>query len=123
MESLHTAIADARARYVAANPRSQAADADAARYLPGGNTRTVLHFDPFPLTMVKGEDAELLDLDGSLEQRTLLGECLGLLEQLLRPSADGFFQFLSKKRIHQDRDGHLVYLPFSCDHILAAAKC
>ena len=63
-ESLDSAIADARTRYEAANPRSQAADADAARYLPGGNTRTVLHFDPFPLTMVGGNGAELTDLDG-----------------------------------------------------------
>ena len=64
MESLQTAIADARARYAAANMQSQAADADAARYLPGGNTRTVLHFEPFPLTMVGGSGAKLTDLDG-----------------------------------------------------------
>ena len=48
MVSLESAIADARSRYVTANPLSQAADEDAARYLPGGNTRTVLHFEPFP---------------------------------------------------------------------------
>ena len=64
MKSLHHAIEDARSRYAAANPRSQAADEDAARYLPGGNTRTILHYDPFPLTMVAGDGAELTDLDG-----------------------------------------------------------
>jgi glutamate-1-semialdehyde 2,1-aminomutase len=32
--------------------------------MPGGNTRSVLHFDPFPLTMVKGVDAQLFDVDG-----------------------------------------------------------
>jgi glutamate-1-semialdehyde 2,1-aminomutase len=64
MEALARAIEVARARYVAANPRSMAADQDAERYLPGGNTRTVLHFDPFPLTMADGEGAELVDLDG-----------------------------------------------------------
>ena len=64
METLERAIADARSRYASANPRSQAADADAAQYLPGGNTRTVLHYDPFPLTMVGGTGAELTDLDG-----------------------------------------------------------
>jgi glutamate-1-semialdehyde 2,1-aminomutase len=64
MEALARAIEDARARYVAANPRSMAADREAERYLPGGNTRTVLHFDPFPLTMADGEGAELVDLDG-----------------------------------------------------------
>ena len=64
METLNHAIADARSRYAAANPLSQAADEKAARYLPGGNTRTVLHYEPFPLTMVRGDGAELTDLDG-----------------------------------------------------------
>jgi len=63
MDALKRAIEDLRARYVAANPLSMAADRDAEKYLPGGNTRTVLHFDPFPLTMVAGEGAELTDLD------------------------------------------------------------
>ena len=64
MEALKQAIEDARSRYTALNPLSQAADKDAERFFPGGNTRTVLHFDPFPLTMVGGEGAELEDLDG-----------------------------------------------------------
>lgn len=64
MDALKRAIEDVRARYAAANPRSMAADQDAEKYLPGGNTRTVLHFDPFPLTMVAGKAAELTDLDG-----------------------------------------------------------
>ncbi len=64
MEALQHAIADARSRYVAANPLSHAADEKAERYLPGGNTRSVLHFNPFPLTMVGGDGAELIDLDG-----------------------------------------------------------
>ncbi len=64
MDELNHAIEDARSRYVSANPLSKAADENAARYLPGGNTRTVLHYEPFPLTMVRGEGAELADLDG-----------------------------------------------------------
>ena len=64
MEALKRAIEDLRARYAAANPRSMAADQEAEKYLPGGNTRTVLHFDPFPLTMAAGQGAELTDLDG-----------------------------------------------------------
>jgi glutamate-1-semialdehyde 2,1-aminomutase len=64
MESLNQAIEDARARYEADNPLSMKADRDAEAFLPGGNTRTVLHYNPFPLTMVKGEGAELVDLDG-----------------------------------------------------------
>ena len=64
MESLKLAIEDARARYVSANPLSMAADKNAEGYLPGGNTRSVLHYEPFPLTMVSGQGAELVDLDG-----------------------------------------------------------
>ena len=62
--SLERALKDARTRYVSANPRSKAADKNAEKFLPGGNTRSVLHYDPFPLTMVRGEGAELVDLDG-----------------------------------------------------------
>ena len=64
MQSLNQAIEDARARYVSANPLSLAADKQAERYMPGGNTRSVLHYEPYPLTMVAGEGAELVDLDG-----------------------------------------------------------
>ncbi len=64
MESLEQAIEGARARYASANPLSQAADHEAERCLPGGNTRSVLYFEPFPLTMVAGKGAELTDLDG-----------------------------------------------------------
>src|SRR5210317_724167 len=64
MNALKQAIEDARTRFAAANPLSDAAEEDALRYLPGGNTRSVLHYEPFPLTMVSGEGAELTDLDG-----------------------------------------------------------
>ena len=64
MESLNHAIEDARARYLSANPLSMAADKSAERFMPGGNTRSVLHYDPFPLTVVTGEGAEVVDLDG-----------------------------------------------------------
>ncbi len=59
MEALNRAIADVRARYVAANPRSQAADREAERFLPGGNTRSVLFYPPFPVTMVSGDGPEM----------------------------------------------------------------
>ena len=64
MQALNEAIEDARSRYATLNPRSQAASENAERYMPGGNTRAVLHYDPFPLTMVGGNGAELTDLDG-----------------------------------------------------------
>ena len=55
--SLDAAVADTEARYVAANPKSKARFEAAARDMPGGNTRTVLHYDPFPVALVKGEGA------------------------------------------------------------------
>lgn len=64
MKALEQEIEKARSRYASLNPLSQAADEGAERYFPGGNTRSVLHFDPFPLTMSRGEGAELTDLDG-----------------------------------------------------------
>jgi glutamate-1-semialdehyde 2,1-aminomutase len=62
--SLDAAVADVEARYVAANPKSKARFEAAARDMPGGNTRTVLHYDPFPVALLKGEGQHLTDLDG-----------------------------------------------------------
>jgi glutamate-1-semialdehyde 2,1-aminomutase len=62
--SVDEALAQARERYAAMNPTSLAENLRAQAVLPGGSTRSVLHFDPFPLTMAKGVDAELFDVDG-----------------------------------------------------------
>src|SRR5450755_2281416 len=61
--SLDAAVADTEARYVAANPKSKARFEAATRDMPGGNTRTVLHYDPFPVALVKGEGAYVTDLE------------------------------------------------------------
>ena len=61
---LSTALADARERYAASNPQSQALHQQACESLPGGNTRSVLHFDPFPLAMKGGKGARVWDVDG-----------------------------------------------------------
>src|SRR5918911_708344 len=44
-----------------------------ARFMPGGNTRSVIHVDPFPLTVVRGEGARIVDADGH-EYLDFLGE-------------------------------------------------
>jgi glutamate-1-semialdehyde 2,1-aminomutase len=41
--------------------------------MPGGNTRSVLHVPPFPLTIVRGEGARIWDADGH-EYLDFLGE-------------------------------------------------
>ena len=58
------ALAEAEARYSDARPRSKAAHARAAQRLPGGNTRSVLHFPPFPLFAEAASGCHLRDLDG-----------------------------------------------------------
>jgi glutamate-1-semialdehyde 2,1-aminomutase len=58
--SLDTSIA----RYIADNPASAARHAQARKVMPGGNTRTVLHYEPFPLTFVRGEGPYLFSADG-----------------------------------------------------------
>ena len=62
--SLDAVLADARQRFTAANPRSLERHQQAASSLPGGNTRAVLWYRPFPLTLVSGDGCHVTDLDG-----------------------------------------------------------
>jgi glutamate-1-semialdehyde 2,1-aminomutase len=62
--TLETALAEAEQRYAVANPVSRARHEAACAHLPGGNTRSILHFSPFPLSIVHGEGARLRDADG-----------------------------------------------------------
>ncbi|KAK0648315.1 pyridoxal phosphate-dependent transferase [Cercophora newfieldiana] len=58
------ALAAAEARFASTNPLSKAQHELAISSLPGGNTRTLLHTPPFPLTISRGEGTHLYDLDG-----------------------------------------------------------
>src|SRR5215204_1683262 len=58
------ALADAQEQYRGRNPKSLTQYEEACAALPGGNTRSAIYVEPFPLTMVKGEGAHLWDLDG-----------------------------------------------------------
>ena len=46
-----------------ANPRSRERFADAAKYIPGGNTRLALYYDPFPLFFKRTWDGRVQDVD------------------------------------------------------------
>jgi glutamate-1-semialdehyde 2,1-aminomutase len=70
---LASRLAEAEARYAAANPESRRQHEERARFMPGGNTRTTIHQAPFPLTVVRGEGARITDADGH-EYVDLLGE-------------------------------------------------
>jgi glutamate-1-semialdehyde 2,1-aminomutase len=60
---LDVAVQDATARYTAANPQSLARHEAAKRSLPGGNTRSVLWYEPFPVTLREGSGCRVTDLD------------------------------------------------------------
>src|SRR5690606_39030881 len=45
-------------------PRSAERQEYARRNLPGGNTRSVLWYEPFPVAIVDGEGCHVTDLDG-----------------------------------------------------------
>src|SRR5436189_443879 len=58
------ALAEAQEEYRTRNPKSLAQYEEACAALPGGNTRSAIFVEPFPLTMVRGEGSRLWDLDG-----------------------------------------------------------
>jgi glutamate-1-semialdehyde 2,1-aminomutase len=62
--SIDSALSLAQERYVERHPKSASAFESAKGVMPGGSTRSVLYFDPFPLTMARGQDAEVWDIDG-----------------------------------------------------------
>ena len=61
--NLDAALTDAEQRYTANNPLSQQHYQIACDSLPGGNTRTTLFYPPFPLTIARGQGAQLWDVD------------------------------------------------------------
>ena len=71
--TVEQALQEAHERYRARNPKSFAHHTEAAKVMPGGNTRTVLFSDPFPITLVSGEGCRVTSLDGQ-EYLDVLGE-------------------------------------------------
>ncbi len=61
---LDSALTEAKEAYVARNPKSLARFVEATAVMPGGNTRSVLFYAPFPLGFARGEGGRLEDLDG-----------------------------------------------------------
>jgi len=61
---LEAQLARARARYAERRPVSSALHRRACVVMPGGNTRSVLHFEPFPFRIATAEGCTLTDVDG-----------------------------------------------------------
>ena len=62
--AIDKALAQAVADFTARNPLSLARQTAATAVMPGGNTRTVLYYSPFPLGVARAEGCYLWDLDG-----------------------------------------------------------
>lgn len=108
-------LAEAEARYVAANPASRRLHEERAHYMPGGNTRTTIHQPPFPLTIVRGEGACVTDADGH-EYVDLLGEyTAGLYGHSNAVIADAIRRALA--------DGFVLGAPNRYEAVLAEAIC
>ncbi len=72
-DPLQAALDEAVDVFAARNPKSREMHRRAARFMPGGNTRSVLYYDPFPLTFMRGEGCHVEDADGH-RYLDLLGE-------------------------------------------------
>jgi glutamate-1-semialdehyde 2,1-aminomutase len=108
-------LAEAEARYVAANRESRRLHEERARFMPGGNTRTTIHQPPFPLTIVHGEGARLTDADGH-EYVDFLGEyTAGLYGHSHPVIVDAIRSALA--------DGFVLGAPNRYEAVLAEAIC
>ena len=64
-EAPGSALAALQQTYADARPESRRLFQRAAAVLPGSNTRSVLHFPPYPLYMARGHGASVEDVDGN----------------------------------------------------------
>ncbi|KAE8378489.1 pyridoxal phosphate-dependent transferase [Aspergillus bertholletiae] len=73
LEAAQKLLIIAENSFIEQNPKSRAQHKLASEVLPGGNTRSVLHTNPFPICMERGEGNRLVDVDGH-EYLDLVGE-------------------------------------------------
>ncbi len=112
---LAAALADAEQRYEAANPRSAERHRAAAAHLPGGNTRAVMYYPPFPVAMVRGEGCRLWDMDGHAYTDFVSEYGAGLYghsDPVIRETLEATL-----------RDGWVLGAPNAYEARLAAALC
>jgi glutamate-1-semialdehyde 2,1-aminomutase len=72
-DALKLHLQEAQDRYAKSNPGSFDLFKSGLAHMPGANTRSVLHIQPFPVTIARGESATLVDVDGH-EYLDFLGE-------------------------------------------------
>jgi glutamate-1-semialdehyde 2,1-aminomutase len=65
MDSIVRMTMEVEAEYCRRTPRSRDCHANAKRFLPGGDTRSVASFCPYPLFVTAGSGSTLTDIDGN----------------------------------------------------------
>jgi len=124
LNSLALAARGAERRYAEANPASRGRFEAACEVMPGGNTRSVLHFSPFPLTIERGEGARLWDVDGHcytdfLGEYTagLYGHSHPVIMAAIRGALDGGLVFGAPGRHEADLAALLCRRFPSCERV------
>jgi glutamate-1-semialdehyde 2,1-aminomutase len=112
-QNLDSAVAEAEQRYVAANPNSARLNQNAKAVLPGGNTRTTLHYGPFPLTIRSASGSRVTDVDGHTYVDFINEHTAGVLGH-----SNPVIQAALKRAID---DGLTLGAPNIYEHELAAA--
>ncbi len=106
-------LAAAKSRYERRNPNSVERWKFASTAMPGGNTRTVLFFDPFPLCMAHGEGCLLVDVDGH-RYYDLLGEytagIYGHSHPVIREAVIAALDTGISLSAHNEAEGELAHL-------------
>ena len=110
---LDSAVAEAEQRYVAANPGSAKFNQSAKAVMPGGNTRTTLHYGPFPLTIRTAAGSRVTDVDGHTYIDLINEHTAGVLGH-----SNPVIQAALKRAID---DGLTLGAPNIYEHDLAAA--
>lgn len=117
--ALDEVLTEARQTFIGRNPKSLALYENASKYLPGGNTRTVLYYDPFPLTLVGGAGCRVEDADGH-RYVDFLGEftagLFGHSDPVIKEAIAGALAKginLGAHGLHEARLGELICTRFS----------
>ncbi|WP_031194323.1 aspartate aminotransferase family protein [Mesorhizobium sp. L2C066B000] len=71
--TIEDALGELSSRLTEMNPKSSLRQLRAEAHMPGGNTRTLLYYTPFPIAFAHGEGCRLWDVDGH-DYLDLVGE-------------------------------------------------
>ncbi len=64
-QNISESLRSEQARYVASNAGSNAKHEQAKRYLPGGDTRNSIFWNPFPIYVSRADGSQITDVDGN----------------------------------------------------------